>query len=392
MRLLLILLLPFLVAATNAPMSRPVWVVATNVIGRANGTQKYPFDGSTPARFDSLHRGFPPYTTINLFSNQVYLTTGSASYNDANGWWVRPGWKVRGHGATVKQIFFPDAPVTHGVYEMRMEESGPLEISDLVIDENWKGNPEGKSFAISVWGSNCKISQVTARHGYGNRETLAESFSISVSSYPGQISTNGLIDRCVVEDYLGNYGIAIALMPGVRGKVSNCAVTNFVGTAPFGLSAGVVYENNVSVGCFGGYYTDTGSMTNVIIRDCRMLASHGFGIHINPVFNDPYMGAALAMNLVIEGCEIETDGIGIAFSGPLGPGYQYNFTVQGTTFTGVGSPIVAAHVQGLTVTDNLVKDGAAISLLNWPEYPSFNIVSKRNYRLPASDGLEDQQP
>ena len=372
------------VALTNVPMAPTVWISGTNVVGKSTGSKKYPLDGSTADRFDTLHRGFPPSSTINYFSNHVYQTTGSASYNDASGWWVKPGWKVRGHGATVRQVWFPSEPVTHGLFEMRMDDEG-AEISDLTIDENWTGNPLGKSFSVSLWGSNCKIVNVRAVHGYGNRSSLMESFSLSISTYPGRTATNGLIDGCMVEGYRGNYGCAIALT--TSGKVRNCIVMDFNGTSPIGLWSNVLYENNTFLNCFNGYYADTGTVTNFVIRNCHVLNGRGYAVHINPILGE----LPLVMGMLIEGCAFETSGIGVAMSGSLGPGTQYDFTIKKNTFTGKGLPIVSAYVQGLTVTDNLVMGGAARSVLNWPEYPSHDVTAARNYRLPAPEGLEESE-
>ena len=118
-----------------------------------------------------------------------------------------------------------------------------------------------------------------------------------------------------------------------------------------------------------------------------MIGGTGYEIHFNPCLGD-----AMVRTIVIERNQIEVarGGIGVAMSGPLGPGYQYDFTIRRNTFTGVGNPIVAAYVGGLIVEDNEAEAGT-VSYLNWPEYPSFGIVSKRNRLLGTPIGLEDSR-
>jgi hypothetical protein len=124
----------------DAPMAKTVWISPV-AYGQQKGTRANPFDGSTAEKFDALMRSFPPFTTINLLEG-TFQTTGSASYNETNGWWMKSGWKVRGHGATVRQVFFP--PVSgakHGTFEMSMYDIGGCEIADLTIDENAQAFP-----------------------------------------------------------------------------------------------------------------------------------------------------------------------------------------------------------------------------------------------------------
>ncbi len=271
-------LLAALLIVTNAPMAPTVWIASTNCMASQRGTQRYPFDGSTAEKFDALMRGFPEHSTINLLEG-TFETTGSASYNAVFGWWTKTGWKVKGRGVertTVRQITYPFSAVNskHGTFEMLHTSGGGL-VSDLTIDENWPslGVPSNTcTFAVSLRGDNCTIRNVRAINGHGDVSSLLESFSINiVSRYKEGIgwenNTNGLIESCFVSNYAGNYGIAISIMPGVRGKVKNCVVSNFIGTAPFGMVSDVVYEGNLSVNCFNGYYTDTGTATNIIIRN-----------------------------------------------------------------------------------------------------------------------------
>lgn len=386
--------------AVDAPMARTVWIAASNY-GSQKGTRLNPLDGSTAEKFDALMRAFPPHTTVNLLSG-VFLTTGSASYNEGQGWWVKTGWKVRGRGpdkTIVRQVNYPLFAwgSRHGTFEMTMYDTGGVEIADLTVDENWPAfeSPSNTcTFAVALRGDNCTIRNVRALRGHGDVDSLLESFSITIAPrYNGgwEINTNGLIEGCVVDGYTGNYGVAIALMPTVKGRVRNCSVSNFVGTAPFGMSSSVVYENNLSVGCFGGYYTDTGTVTNVIVRNCRMLNGTGFAIHSNPL-----LGAAMVRDVLIEKCVIQARQVGVALSGQLGLGYQFGFSIRKNTFlyptNGAIYPpaaIVAAHVDGLTVEDNRV-DERLFSQLNWPEYPSTNVRARGNLLLGEPTGLEDK--
>jgi hypothetical protein len=136
------------------------------------------------------------------------------------------------------------------------------------------------------------------------------------------------------------------------------------------------------------FYNDTGPCEDIIIRQNKILNTSGFGIHFNP-----QLGAAMVKNIIIEKNYIESKRIGIALSGPLGRGYQFDIKIRKNIFKKLGTAIddaaiVAAHVDGLIVEDNLI-DGNLQSILNWKDYPSFNVKSQRNYRLPAPTGLED---
>jgi len=386
--------------ATNAPMAKTVYLVATNVPGKATGSLKYPLDASTPKKFDALFRSFPVSTRIKIIEGE-YETTGSAAYNP-QGFYVKDGWKIAGIGKVVIQhvATFPESGGNAlGVFEHDYQGLGGITIENLTVDENGKAliGKSGSTFAVRLSGNNNTIRKVTAIHGCGNRATWDESFTFTICSrydrptLRWQDNTNGLIEFCVVQDYFGNYGVAIGLLFGadgfsgsVRGNVRSNTVLNFFGTAPYGFCNNATYTGNLASNCFGGFYTDTGECHDVVAGYNTLLNGAGFAFHFSPS-----LGAASVRNVLIEGNFIETHGIGVALSSPLGPGHLVNVTIRRNTFTGSGDAIVAAYVNGLAVEDNLVNEHLE-STIQWAEYPSQNVRSRRNYRLPAPTGLENK--
>lgn len=385
------------------PAIRTVWI-ASDFSGPFNGTASNPFDGSTVEKFDALMR-FPEGTRIRLLDG-VFETTGSANFNEAKGWFVKDGWQIIGNGperTTVKLVSFPVAAISngHGALQMAYTSNGGTTVAGLTVDENWQDGVVDNNyctFGVNLYGNDCSIRNVRSLHGFGSRVNNVEAFSLTICSRHNGVAwednTNGVIEGCEVRDFLGDYGIGIALVPGadgatgsVEGWVANNVVRNLVGTAAFGVSSHVLFEGNTSEGCSCDYYNDTGRCEGVIICRNQMGPTSGFNVHFNPM-----LGAAMVRDIVIEDNIIDVRRIGVALSGQLGVGHQFDIVVRGNTFRKVGegtdvAAIVAGHVTGLLVVNNLV-DYRLPSMLNQAQYPSTGVVSSGNQILGAPIGLE----
>lgn len=364
-----------------------------------SGTAEDPLNASTPDRLDPLMRGFPESAFIE-FQRGLFLTTGGLSNNDANGWKVKDGWNLKGNDTTIRQVNRPKGVpnIGHGVFEAGMYDKGGVTIDGFTIDENFQGlevDPSNSTFAVGLYGDDCIVRNIITRNGYGSLKSGGESFSITIRArHDGiawQLCKGGLIEDCEVTSYLGDYGIAIAFSPGadgftgaVKGIIRRCTVNNFIGTAAFGLSRETTLEDCRTSGCRTAAYADTGKVENVIIRGNRFLDCSRAGIHL-----DVGSGAALLNNLLIEGNEIEVNktiepAMAIGFAGSQGPGHQFDLIVRNNRLrvkelgpVATAYAISAAHVTVATYEDNVV-DAAMQSQVRWDQYPSLNVVCRRN--------------
>ena len=134
-------------------------------------TNADPYDGSTAAKLDTILRSIPAYRRIHLGPG-TFLTTGSFSYNEARGYYLKPGWKINGAGkeltTPVKATLYPATAGTNGhcVFEGDCNLDGDgTEITDLSMDCNWQNlgmTRDTRTAAINLFGNNCQLSGVKA--------------------------------------------------------------------------------------------------------------------------------------------------------------------------------------------------------------------------------------
>jgi hypothetical protein len=197
-----------------------------------NGTKSNPYDGSTAEKFDKIMREMPENIIINLLEG-TFETTGSATFNDSKGYYLKNGWKIRGKGidkTIIKRIAFPadtGGGNGHVVFQMPYYSLGNVEVSNLTIDENWhnlNANPNNCSSAVQLYGNNNIIRRVKAINGYGNKSFGREAFILTICSrYNGNLwedNTNGLIEYCEIDGFRGDYGVGMALVFGGDGRLA----------------------------------------------------------------------------------------------------------------------------------------------------------------------------
>lgn len=391
-----------------------IWIAPRTDGKPGKGTRLDPFDGSGE-KFDQLMRTkLGSYTRVHLTpwgtnDKAVFRTTGSKSYNASLGFYIPSFVEIIGAGmdrVTVQKIAHPDTGGNaHGIFEMDASEVGDVRIEGMTINEGGQ-DLAGKStstFAARLLGNNCVLRSLHAINGYGHRSSNAEAFELTIGPNckegKWQENTGGLMDKLVVSHFCGDYGFAITPVPGpdgtgfVRTIVRDCLVTDYRGTAPYGMPSHVRFQRCKAVGCIGGWYGDTGvEQTDFEMEDCKILSpTGGYGVHFNPV------NGKIVRKVLIERCVIEVSNLGIAASGGGSPGHQFDFTIRRNKFIRAGTSsepslpgIVFAYMDGAKVYDNL-SDSRLHFITDDPNHPSKNIKRWHNGSLPAPAGLEDNE-
>lgn len=386
-----------------------VFIAATDGLG-GRGTATDPFDGGTQPKLDAIMRSFPEGSDITLLEGD-FLTTGSFSYNETQGWYIKDGSRLRGikGKTTLRRIAFPAEAKEHGLLQMSMYGKGNVEISDLILDENGhnlNAPSDSCSFAARLYGDNCTLRNIEAVNGWGKEPHEAFVLSICArnngSAWENNI--NALIDGCRVGSFRGTYGIGIGLLGGadghtgsVQGIVSNNTVTGFIATAAFGVGSNTVFDGNTTFDCQQSYYNDTGVCTNAVIRNGQVWNSKWPAVHLVPS-----MGAAQISSIIIEGMFIELSGstphdAGIQLWTTLGRGHLANIIIRRNRFAIRPDALLpnscamsAQDVNGLLIEDNILADGL-VAKLYFPEHPNPAMIVRGN-RTPTGaipPGLED---
>ena len=398
-----------------ALQAQEVWIAVRTDGLPGTGTQTDPYDGSTAAKLDTILRLIPAYTRIHLGPG-TFLTTGSFSYNEARGYYVKAGWKINGAGkelTTVKATFYPTTAGTNGhcVFEGDCNVDGNgTEITDLTVDCNWQNlgaATNTRTAAINLFGNNCRISRVKAINAYGNWASLAECFCLEINPVRTMPATGAVIEGCEVSNFQGDYGYAICLpnygptVGKITGTIRNNRVTGWIGTAAYSTPGGFnsVFEGNYASGCRCSLYFDTDTIENVEINNNSFVDCHGFGILFMPT-----LGTASMKNVTIENNTIEIadydNGPNVALAiGPASAGIATNITVRSNTIlrktTGTGytnqAAMTISYCDGLLIENNVVDPFLYSSLFAGTQYANENVTVRGNLTSTGGIalGLED---
>jgi hypothetical protein len=339
--------------AAVATDTNEVWISArTNALGTGaifgNGAITNPFYGD----FDAIIKSLATNTTIHLLPG-IHYTIGT----NWSGLQLKAYQRVIGAGidtTTVRR----DTNFSYNAGTVVFNSSADgVEVRDLTLDANANGTESYVQSALFLTGNYSKIHRVRAIHSSGNTSTGQECFVIFVSG------TNSIVSEAEVSSVRGNYCSAISLTASdnnlcVGSIVEHCKVifpvlTN--GSSSYFqayLASGTrnaLFDGNISEGGGSGFYTDTGSETNLTIVNCTFKnVWYGIGITKSPGYTVD--GAFLRNNTI----ELHT-----------------NLSSYGT---GYGIVVGNADQTGTVFFRNIVIAGNTIRAYNGVPYPGTRAI------------------
>ena len=256
------------IAKAETEFDNEFWI-STSTKSANLGTMDNPFDGSTPAKFDSVMEALPPNSTIHILAG-TYQTYGVSK------WQLKSGQKILGSGmdATVLQLV-SGSPSE----EMIGSVSGPctnIEVADLTCDCNYtSGSYTYSGVEIDGTGTVVRRVKVIDQACFGPVGN-GEAWGISVNGYTLANSVGNIIEDCEVSHFAGG-GISALAMSACSGVIRDnhvlLALVPGGPPVPGGSNQGingsscanVLIEGNYISGADAGVYGDTQGCTNIII-------------------------------------------------------------------------------------------------------------------------------
>lgn len=295
-----------------------VWISNRADDRLGNGTQKNPYNGSTPAKFDALMRSIPASTHIHLGPGTFY-TRGRNNYG------IRPkeGWIIDGAGKDLTTIKLANGKaVSRGVaYRVIGNNASVLRgvpggylryysVRNLTLDCNKANQPvyknlanRAKLYAIRGGANSADIINVRALNiwNYSGRGLESEGFPVNVEHDNSASNTDLIVfEGCEVIDPEG-YHSAISAFTAPRTTsgsfrtiIRNCRVVNhLIGScfSPVGAAHTEIYGNYAD-NCGTGTTMDTGNFVNVRIHNNRLIKMHGKAVNM-------FRGAGKYLNIAI---------------------------------------------------------------------------------------------
>ncbi len=248
-----------------------VWLSAkTNALGSGriwgSGSLADPFYGDFNAIINSLQTN----TTIHLLPG-VFHTKGFVwAHGDLA---LKANQRVIGAGIDVTIIrrdrrWHDDVGQNDGELWSRAD---GIEVSDLTIDASGSASDRYKNNAIGLYGSHCVVRRVKAINCSGNLARGQESFPFALGNQKGG-SVGNILSECRVSSVRGDYFSAVILNgQGIveKSRVSFPTLTNrnqgLFHAYTVGWSENALFFANFCEGGSFGFYTDTGSLTNLTI-------------------------------------------------------------------------------------------------------------------------------
>jgi hypothetical protein len=345
-------LLAFLTLCVISASASTVYIAVRTDGLPGSGTQADPFDGSTEPKFDALLNGFGTNTTINI-SAGTYLTNGLTA------WVVKSGWTLNGAGMgqTILKLSGHTDP-QNMYYLISGNGVSNVMVSNLTIDGNYAGWNWPAHRAIGglfIIGSNITVASVESINCYGDAVQGREQFSILLCGSPTQRGTNLLVKNCLTHQYApsSNYTNGVVIATCSDSEILDC--TDDGAIHAFGSSD---TSNTQVIGCSAsarsqeGYYTDTGSTTDLTLQGNTFQVA---GIPIQ--FNSPanVEGITITDNTLASS---NSTGSGGAAIGLTGPGSNVEITNNIFNYTGtVGSGLILDNGDGFTDLD--VEDNSS---------------------------------
>lgn len=289
----------------------------------------------------------------------------------AGDFWTAGGWDVplkafqhwSGAGMFATRVHMARRFALQRDQSVFWSDANGITIEDMTLDANGADKDEWQRNGLDLFGQHISVRRVRVIGSVGNRVLQRECFPIfvGIGNAPGARS---IITECEVSQCRGDYITAINL--NGQGVVSFCRVelpqvdpSMYGSWAAYNSSRGenTLFLANVSEGGLCGYYTDTGSETNLSLigntfRNCQS------GIVVNK-----YTTSIDGLNISDNTIELATNstpahaiGIGIV---NFGPGAFSNVRISGNQVRFVrGAPLpglwlTTTKIQGLIIAGNL---------------------------------------
>ena len=280
------------VVYVSAQDSAEMWATGKKPKGR--GTQADPFYGD----FDAILSKIPPNTSIQLiaapgqFASRFY----TQGWQGGNGERLKEGQELAGTGSgntTIVLKIQGEQKAQIAVLCGRDPGDGIM-VRNLAVDCSAEPGRQyiSKRNGVNLFGSHCAVFNVEVRNSYGTQTGDKECFAIGIFLPTGGYGGDNLIRSCRVLRVQGNYVSAIGLY-GSSGNILgnrvyfperyeandtffgiNCATANNVTIATNEVHNGVV-----------GFYSDTGSSSDVTIRD-NLFTNVRRGVYLNCTVNN----------------------------------------------------------------------------------------------------------
>ncbi|MCE0522526.1 MAG: hypothetical protein LV480_06410 [Methylacidiphilales bacterium] len=262
----------------NAATASSVWIGIRTDGKAGSGTASDPFNGSTQAKFDALMSGFGANVNI-------YLLAGTYQTYGADSFLMKAGWKIYGAGigiSTIQQTGFNPASHCHNILGNGWSANN-IEVHNLTLDGNHAAlnatgaNADDSFSGAVIYGSNSVVQDVETINLYGDPTLGREEFSILL----GGANSNGMATNCQILDCVTHHYAAGATYTNGSGLgyctnslISNC--TDDGGNHGVGAAASqnITIENNTTtMNTVDGFYTDTGTISTLIISHNWLAAS-----------------------------------------------------------------------------------------------------------------------
>ena len=266
-----------------------------------SGSITNPFWGD----FDTIINAQPTNTVIHLLPG-TFISEGY-NYHFPNYIVLKAGQKIKGSGIDVTIVkrnpntILTDNFIIEGILYSKDDS---VEVSDLTVDAQGSLTFLGKVQGVGLWGNYCTISHVKVINTSGHLATGEECFSIDIGL--GNLNNNSwtnignTISDCIIyaDSSVSSYTSAI-LANGttiVRNNKIYCTPpTSSPSLYLFqGLTGGgfknSLFEGNYIYGAGNGFYSDTGSMTNLNI------INNFFDNVINGIFYPPVPNPSYAID------------------------------------------------------------------------------------------------
>lgn len=289
-----------------------VWIAVRADGAEGSGTAAYPYDGSTPEKFDARLSAIAANAIIHLgagtFRTHCFAT--DAGWQLGN---LKPGWTVQGAGMydTTIQAVGSVAGIHYNVHVLQSPYSKSTDgvvLRDFTVDCNWAElgptadmGPAGEKQiavdAVLLYGSNNLIERCRHINTFGASTTNNEEFGFMIAAPFSTDVTGNAIRSCRAESPAGGYGSAFNISGWIGSPnrfVTNSQITDCVaiginnglswgkpgfttGAAGFANAKDCEVSGNLFIDCVGIFYCDTGSLENIRIAN-NTLVRGWFGV------------------------------------------------------------------------------------------------------------------
>jgi hypothetical protein len=266
--------------AYGIQIANEYWI-STNTATSGLGTLAQPFDGSTPANFDSQMSSLPANSVMHILPG-TYKTGGSSSYN------MQDGQRILGSGVgiTILQLT-NNAPNDTGLLGNNGWKTN-IDIEDMTLDSNYTTNSGNVTYgAAYLNGSGIvmrRIRSLNAVNLYSGSSQAGVILGISGYGVSNN-STGNVIEECEVAQFQGG----------------NCRAIDLEGNTGYSITASVL-NNRVFLGTNGNApvtnYTQN-AITLESVANSLLEGNHVVGAGIGVLGYGTVTNAAITANSFI---------------------------------------------------------------------------------------------